>query len=279
MQDKNARMANILSTEKQVLAISLLAEGNSIRGIERVTGIHRDTIMRLGVRVGQNCGMFLDQRMRNLNCQRIEVDEVWAFVGKKESNRLEADLPEKGDAWVFLSIDPETKLMPAYLVGKRTRYNTHVFIEDLAARLKNRVQLSSDGMDAYIEAVDGAFGAEVDYGQVVKTFSLFIPEEKRKYSPVKQQAIFKRVICGEPKTAGISTSMIERSNLTIRTHCKRMARLTLSFSKKLENFKAAVALHLFYYNLVKFHGTIRMTPAMAAGVESSPLTIQDMLDL
>lgn len=270
---------NALSTEKQEMVVSMLAEGNSIRGIERITGVHRDTVMRLGVRVGKACHAALDSLMRGLDCKRIEVDEVWGFVFKKESHRTEEDKEEMGDVWTFLSIDPETKLMPSFLVGKRTRYNTHVFIDDLASRMKNRIQLSSDGMDAYVDAVERAFGSDVDYAQVVKTYSLFIPEEKRRYSPVAQQAIFRKVISGNPDRQGISTSMVERSNLTIRTHCKRLARLTLSFSKKVENFRAAIALHLAYYNFVKFHATLRMTPGMAAGVESKPWKVSDLLKL
>ncbi len=272
-------MANILSTEKQATVIGALAEGNSIRSIERMTGIHRDTIMRLGVRVGQSCATVLDEKMRNLDCTRVEVDEIWGFIGKKQANVGKTDnRSEVGDVWTFLAIDPDTKLMPAFVVGKRDKYHTQVFMDDLASRLKNRIQLSSDAMGAYADAVERSFGADVDYSQIVKQYASPVAEERRKYSPAKLSAVFKTSVTGDPVPALASTSMIERANLTVRTHCKRLARLTLSFSKKKENFEAAIALHLAYYNLVKFHGTLRMTPAMKAGVEGSAWTVADLVD-
>lgn len=165
-------MANILSKEKQVAVIGALAEGNSIRLIERMTGIHRDTIMRLGVRVGETCHQILDQKMRGLNCSRVEVDELRGFIGKKKyhANRAQG----LGDVWTFLAIDPVTKIIPSYVVGKRDRYHAIMFLEDLAGRLNNRIQLSSDAMSAYVDAVEIAFGADVDYGQIVK--EIFIPD-------------------------------------------------------------------------------------------------------
>jgi len=272
-------MANTLSTEKQAMVIGALAEGNSIRSIERMTGIHRDTVMRLGVRVGEACAAVLDEKMRNLDCNRVEVDEIWGFIGKKQANVRGTDnRSEVGDVWTFLSIDPETKLMPSFVVGKRDKYHTQVFMDDLAGRLKNRIQLSSDAMGAYADAVERAFGADIDYAQIVKEYSSPVAEERRKYSPAKLTAVYKTAINGLPVPMLASTSMIERANLTVRTHCKRLARLTLSFSKKKENFEAAIALHLAYYNFVKFHGTLRMTPAMAAGVERSPWKVADLVD-
>lgn len=272
-------MANILSDEKQVMVIGALAEGNSIRSIERMTGIHRDTIMRLGVKVGQACEAVLDEKMRNLDCDRIEVDEIWGFIGKKQKNVRSTDNPaEVGDVWTYLAIDPETKLMPSFVVGKRDRYHTQVFMDDLAGRLKNRIQLSSDAMGAYADAVERAFGADVDYAQIVKEYSSPVKEDRRKYSPAQLVSVHKTAVNGDPVAALASTSMIERANLTVRTHCKRLARLTLAFSKKKENFQAAIALHLAYYNFVKFHGTLRMTPAMAAGVERSAWKVSDLVD-
>lgn len=272
-------MANILSKEKQIAVIGALAEGNSIRSIERMTGIHRDTIMRLGVRVGETCHQILDQKMRGLNCSRVEVDELWGFIGKKKYHANRADRAQGlGDVWTFLAIDPVTKVIPSYVVGKRDRYHAVMFLEDLAARLNNRIQLSSDAMSAYVDAVEVAFGADVDYGQIVKEYSSPPPEDQRKYSPATLSAVYKSAIVGEPNPDLVCTSYIERANLTMRTHCKRLARLTLAFSKKLHNFKAAMALNLAYYNLVKTHGSLRCTPAMAAGVESSAWTVGDLVD-
>src|SRR2546430_3041276 len=165
-------MANVLSKEKQATVISALAEGNSIRSIERMTGIHRDTIMRLGVRVGETCHQILDQKMRGLNCSRIEVDELWGFIGKKKFHANRADRAQGlGDVWTFLSIDPETKLIPSFLVGQRDRYHTISLMEDLASRLNNRIQLSSDAIAAYPDAVEIAFRADIDYAQIAKEYS------------------------------------------------------------------------------------------------------------
>lgn len=266
---------NVLSKEKQTMAILALAEGNSIRSIERMTGIHRDTIMRLGVRVGQSCAAIMDEKMVNLSCASIEVDELWGFIGKKQKNTGKADKRAGlGDVWTFLSIDPTTKIIPNYVIGKRDAYHATVFMEDLAKRLKNRIQLSSDAMNAYPNAVERAFGANVDYGQIVKEYSS--KDEAGRYSPAQLVAVYKTAVCGQPVDP--CTSYIERANLTMRTHCKRLARLTLAFSKKLENFKAAIALHLVYYNFVKTHGSLRCTPAMAAGIETTHLKIEDIIN-
>jgi IS1 family transposase len=270
---------NALSKEKQSIVIGALAEGSSIRSIERLSGIHRDTIMRLGVRVGENCQRILDEKMRGLNCSRIEVDELWGFIGKKKHRASATDRRQGlGDVWAFLSIDPETKLIPSYVVGQRDMYHATMFMEDLAGRLKNRIQLSSDAMSAYADAVERAFGADIDYGQIVKEYSSPAVEDQRKYSPARLSAVYKTAMVGLPDPAKVCTSYIERANLTMRTHCKRLARLTLAFSKKLDNFKAAIALNLAYYNFVKTHGTIRCTPAMAAGVESSAWDVSDLIN-
>ncbi len=270
---------NVLSKEKQDIVIGALPEGTTIRSVERLSGIHRDTIMRLGVRVGQSCAKILDEKMRDLNCERIEVDELWGFIGKKKYYASHADRAQGlGDVWTFLSIDPVTKLMPSYLVGQRDRYHAVAFMEDLASRLNNRIQLSSDAMTAYADAVEMAFGADIDYAQIVKEYSSPSAEEQRRYTPATLSAVYKSAIVGAPNPDLVCTSYIERANLTMRTHCKRLARLTLAFSKKLQNFKAAVALHLAYYNFVKTDRTLRCTPAMAAGIESSHWTIGNLVD-
>ena len=163
------RMANILPTEKKIMAVSMLAEGNSIRSVERMTGIHRDTIMRLGIRIGEGCAKIQDEKMRGLNCKQIQVDEIWGFVGAKRKNAAKAKA--YGDVWTFIALDADTKLIPSFIVGKRDAYHAKAFMADLAARVANRVQLSSDSLSTYVDAVERGFGTEVDYGQVVKTYS------------------------------------------------------------------------------------------------------------
>jgi IS1 family transposase len=264
-----------LTTEKQALAVSLLCEGNSIRSTERATGIHRDTIMRLGVRVGEACRDLLDQSMRELPCKKIEVDEIWGFVGKKQRNVTEEDSAELGDVWTWVAIDPETKAVPVFRVGKRDAADANAFMADIADRTVNRLQLSSDGLGVYPGAVDAAFGGEVDYGTIVKSFHT--SETEGKYSPGQMLTAKREMVCGQ--SFRTCTSYVERQNLTMRTHMKRLARLTLAFSKKLENFKAATALHFAYYNFVKMHSTIRCTPAMALGVSSRLWKVEDLVAL
>ena len=270
---------NTLTKEKQQIVIGSLAEGSSIRSIERLTGIHRDTIMRLGVRVGSACKQILDEKMRNLDCTRVEVDEIWGIINKKQVRTTKADRSAGyGDCWTFLSIDPISKLMPTFLVGRRDHYHATVFMEDLAGRLKNRIQLSTDALVAYADAVERAFGAEIDYAQIVKEYASPNREDQRKYSPAELVAVYKTAVTGDPNPNKVCTSYIERANLTVRTHCKRLARLTLAFSKKLDNFKAAIALHLAYYNFVKTHGSLRCTPAMEAGIEKSAWSVADLVN-
>lgn len=273
-------MPNVLKREKQIAVISALAEGMAIRQVERMTEIHRDTIMRLGVRVGQGCARIMDEKMRDLNCQTIQVDELWGFIQKKKRNLKATDDPrERGDVWTFCAVDSDSKLVPCYKVGKRDSATANAFINDLASRLKNRVQLSSDSLAAYVEAVEQTFGADIDYGQIVKSYEkdeTRTPE--RRYSPTRLVRVSKSAIVGNPDEALISTSYVERLNLTTRHHMKRLARLTLGFSKKLENFEAAVGLHFLYYNFVKVHKSLRCTPAQAAGVERSIWTVGDIVE-
>lgn len=276
-------MANHLPTEKKVQVIASLCENASIRGIERMTGVNRNTIMGLGVRVGNACKAILDERMRGLDCDNIELDEIWGFIGKKNRNvRPGEDRNGIGDVWTFIALDCDTKLIPSFVVGKRDLYHAQCFTEDLAGRLKNRVQISSDMLTAYPEAIDRAFGSEVDYGQVVKTYSVShlgnFKEAASRYSPAEVVKIQKKVIVGNPDKSLISTSHIEKQNHTVRMHCRRLSRLTNAFSKKFENFEAAMSLHFAYYNLCKIHGAIRCTPAQEAGVESSIWTVADLVE-
>jgi IS1 family transposase len=272
-------MANVLNKDKQIAVIAALAEGMAIRQIERMTEIHRDTIMRLGVRIGQGCARVMDEKMRDLDCRNIQVDEIWGFIQKKKRNLTPEDDSTRGDVWTFCAIDAYSKLVPSYKVGKRDSLTANAFMSDLSSRLKNRVQLSSDALAAYVEAVEQSFGANVDYGQVIKAYETdahSTPE--RRYSPSKLVKVHTEVITGDPLPPFISTSYVERLNLTTRHHMKRLARLTIAFSKKLENFEAAVGLHFAYYNFVKVHKTLRCTPAMAADVERKIWTVGDLVE-
>jgi len=276
----NHAMANNLTNEKKSVVVSMLAEGNSIRAIERMTGIHRDTVMRLGVRMGEGCAKIMDERFRGLNCKVIELDETWGFVGMKQktANKLGAG-DDMGDVWTWVAIDAESKLVPSFRVGGRTQKDADLFIEDLARRLSHRVQISSDSLRAYQGAIEKAFGPEVDYGTIVKTYSSAQPEDARRYSPPEVVKVDRIAVHGEPEADLISTSYVEKQNHTLRMHCRRMSRLTNAFSKKLENFKAAIALHYAYYNFAKMHKAIRCTPAMAAGVVSSQWTVNELVEM
>jgi IS1 family transposase len=273
-------MANVLNTDKQIAVIGALAEGSSIRSIERITGVHRDTIMRLGVKIGQGCQRVLDAKMHDLDCHYLQFDEIWGFIGKKEKHVAVDDDPQYGDAWTFCAVDAETKLVPAFKVGKRDRLTANAFVQDVAGRMKNRVQISTDALRAYVEAIEKAFGADVDYGQIMKTYTHGEDHEHhtRRYSAPDIVSTEKKVIVGNPEPRLISTSYIERLNATTRLHMRRLTRLTLAFSKKRENFEAAVALHFAYYNLVKRHNTLRCTPAMAAGIERDFWSVGELLE-
>lgn len=270
-------MANKLQIEKKVTVISMLAEGSSIRAIERVTGVNRNTIMSLGLRVGTACKKIMDEKMRGLTCQQIQVDEIWGFVGAKRKNAARSG--QYGDVWTFIALDADTKLIPAFTVGKRDLYHARAFMEDLAGRLSRRVQLSSDALKSYPEAVESGFGSEVDYAQLVKTYAVvnLNKDAASRYSPAEVVKTERTVINGMPDVNRITTSHVEKQNHTLRMHCRRLTRLTNAFSKKFENFEAAVALNFAYYNFCKTHGALRMTPAMAAGIESSHWTVADLV--
>jgi IS1 family transposase len=271
-------MANVLNTDKQVMIISALAEGSSIRSIERMTGVHRDTIMRLGVKVGQGCTALMDERMRNLTCKRLEVDEIWGFVGKKEKHLRQGDPEGYGNAWTFCAIDAETKLVPSFMVGERDKKTATAFMQDVKSRMATRVQISTDALPAYVHAVETAFGSEVDYAQIIKVYGHSGNDKERRYSQPDMIGTEKVYISGRPDMDLVSTSYVERLNATTRLHMRRLTRLTLAFSKKRENFTAAVGLHFAYYNFVKRHNTLRCTPAMAAGVSHNFWTVGDLVE-
>jgi IS1 family transposase len=271
-------MANVLNTDKQITVIAALAEGSSIRAIERMTGIHRDTIMRLGVRIGQGCAALMDQTMRNLPCRLLEMDEIWGFIGKKEKHVKPEDPSEVGSVWTFCAIDADTKLVPAFRVGERDAATANAFLEDVAGRMAYRVQISTDGLNAYVNAIESAFGANVDYGQIIKTYGPTTVGDHRRYSQPEFVSAEKKIVAGRPDFDLISTSYVERLNATTRLHMRRLTRLTLAFSKKRENFEAAVGLHFAYYNFVKRHNTLRCTPCMAAGVTSTFWSVGDLVE-
>lgn len=271
-------MSNVLSADKQIGIIGALCEDSAIRSTERMTGVHRDTIMRLGVRVGQGCAATMDAKMVDLPCTRLELDEIRGFVGKKEKQVRPSEDPSLGDVWTFCAIDADTKLVPAFKVGKRDAATANAFVGDIAGRMKNRVQISTDGLRAYVEAVEQAFGPDVDYAQIIKTYGHVEVSNNRRYSAPDFVSSEKKVLVGMPDYDLISTSYVERLNATTRLHMRRLTRLTLAFSKKLENFEAAVGLHFAYYNFVKRHNTLRCTSAMAAGVSPSFWTVADLME-
>jgi IS1 family transposase len=218
----------------------------------------------------------MDEMMVNLPCERLQLDEIWGYIGKKQANVRDTDR-QKGDAWTFVAIDADTKLVPTFHIGKRDAYNTLCFVEDLASRLAGRVQITTDAMNAYAGALERGFGCQLDYGQLIKTYRATELAPGR-YSPPSLYSAEKGVVFGNPDPAHISTSYVESQNLTMRMHCRRLTRLTNAFSKKLENFKAAIGLHFGYYNFVKMHKTLRTTPAMAAGVTDTLWTVADLVE-
>jgi IS1 family transposase len=272
-----AGMANVLNIDKKIAVIGALAEGSSIRSIERITGIHRDTIMRLGVKVGQGCTAMMDTTMRNLPCQRLEMDEIWGFVGKKARSVQRGDSKEVGDVWTWCAIDSDTKLVPTFMVADRSQAAANAFVADVASRMAYRVQVSTDGFYAYAEAMQKSFGQNVDYGKIIKVYGTHEFGERR-YSTSGVLSSEKIVHTGSPNVDLISTSYVERLNATTRLHMRRLTRLTLAFSKKRANFEAAVGLHFGYYNFVKRHNTLKCTPAQAAGVANSQWSVGDLVE-
>ena len=268
---------NILPRDKQIEAISALCEGVSIRATERLTGIHRDTIMRLGVRVGMGCAALHDQMMRDLRVNRIELDEAWSYVGKKQRKVTPEDGAGLGDQYVFLALADSAKAIISYCIGKRDAENTRTFVADLRARVLGAPEISSDAFNAYPVAVDLAFGIDCHFGTIEKHYKAEVAvEAARRYSPGWVVSVSKHDVIGRPKQ--ISTSYVERQNLTLRMQQRRFTRLTNGFSKKLENHAAAVALYVAHYNLCRVHEALRITPAMHLGVTDHVWSIGELVD-
>ena len=270
---------NKLPSPARARILHLLCEGNSIRAVTRLTGASKKAVSRLLVDAGQAADWYQNRVFVNLTCKRIQVDEIWAFVYAKQKNVAGAKKapPNAGDAWTWTAIDADTKLIPSWFVGGRDSGAAMIFMDDLASRLANRVQLTSDGHRAYLEAVEGAFGADIDYAMLVKLYGASSESAKGRYSPAECIGARKERIEGNPDPAHVSTSYAERSNLNIRMHTRRFTRLTNGFSKKVENHAYSVALFAMYYNFVRIHKTLRTTPAMAAGVTKRLWEMSDVV--
>jgi IS1 family transposase len=261
-----------------LMAVKCLLEGCSIRSTERLTGLNRNTIMRLLVAAGEHSAKLLDTTLRGLKCRYVQCDEIWCFVGKKQRQVRKHDSPEVGDQWIFVAEDADTKLIASHLVGKRTMGSTISFISDLHTRLAQQIQLTTDGFNFYRKAVEETFGLDVDFAQLVKLFGDFGQHDEGRYSPPRITEVISKVRIGNPSVSDISTSYVERQNLTMRMQLRRLTRLTNAYSKKLANLKAAVALHFAFYNFCRVHSSLRVTPAMEAGLTDHIWSIAELLD-
>lgn len=260
---------NRLALKKRAKILHLLVEGNSIRSTSRIMDVSKNTVTKLLADVGSQCLDFQDEVLRDLPCKRLQCDEVWSFCYAKQKNVPEGKKGQfgYGDVWTWTAVCADTKLVPCWHVGNRTAYDAKLFMRDLASRMSSRVQLTTDGLKVYLEAVDGASGADVDYSMLVKLYGN-PPESERRYSPSECIGCEKQGISGQPDPKHISTSYVERQNLTMRMSMRRFTRLTNAFSKKVENLAHAVSLHYMYYNFGRIHETLKMTPSMAAGVSN-----------
>ena len=268
---------NKLTIEERARILHLLCEGMSIRAITRTTGASKNTVAKLLIDAGKACAAYHDANVRDVKAARVQVDEIWSFTYAKQKNvaTAKAAPDQAGDTWTWTALDADSKMILSYFVGGRDGECAMWFMDDLAARLANRVQLTSDGHKAYLEAVEGAFGCDVDYAMLVKMYGPSITAPGR-YSPAECTGARKTRITGNPEFKDVSTSYVERSNLTMRMHMRRFTRLTNAFSKKVENHAHAVALHMMYYNYVRIHKTLRVTPAMAAGMTDRLWEIADI---
>jgi len=271
---------NKLTIQKRVQVLGALVEGNSIRSTVRMTGAAKNTVVKLLQDIGQVCEQYHDKVMVNLPCKHIQVDEIWSFCYAKQKN-----VPEKyqgqhgyGDVWTYVALDPDTKLVPAWLVGERNALWAKRFMYDLSWRMANRIQLTTDAFRLYYNAVYDAFFGKVDYAQLMKMYAQDKQTEK-KYSPSKLMCTIQRQLIGRPNNYHISTSIVERQNLTMRMQMRRFTRLTNGFSKKIGNLCHAVALHFMYYNFCRIHKSLRVTPAMEVGISDHLWDLEEIVGL
>jgi IS1 family transposase len=276
------KQMNKLPLEKRVQIVNLLVEGNSLRATSRITGASKVTILKLLADVGKACQTFHDATVVGVNCKRCQADEIWSFCYAKQGN-VPAEKKGQdgiGDVWTWTAIDADSKLIISYFVGDRTTETACVFMKDLADRVTDRIQLTTDSLNSYLPAVREAFGGDVDYARLTKIYGADHTSVPRgKYSPAVCTGTKTDVMNGCPDKQHISTSYVERQNLTMRMHMRRFTRLTNAFSKKIENHCYAIALHFVYYNFVKIHQTLRVTPAMQAGLTKELMSIEDIVRL
>ena len=282
MLERSSIMFNMnrLPLSKRAQILGMLTEGMSMRATSRLADVSINTVTKLLVDVGAACARYQDEHLRKLTCKRIQCDEIWAFVGAKQRSVpfAKKPTPEMGDVWTWTAIDADSKLIVSFAVGSRDGLTAAEFITDLRDRLANRVQLTTDGHRAYLEAVEDAFGANIDYAMLIKLYgeSADGKEAHRRYSPAEVTGTEKIKIQGNPDRKHVSTSFVERQNLTMRMGMRRFTRLTNAFSKKLENHVHAIALHFMHYNFARIHKTLRVTPAMEAGVSDHVWTLEEI---
>jgi len=271
---------NRLDSSKRAQIVAALVEGTSIRAIVRMLGVSKNTVAKLLLEVGAACAIYQDKHLHNLACKRVQCDEIWSYVGAKDKN-VPAEKQGQfgfGSIWTWTALDADTKLICSWMVGNRDGAAAFAFMQDLAERVANRVQLTTDGHHAYLSAVEMAFGNDIDYAMLIKQYGAPRETEAR-YSPAECVGCERKEITGKPDSKHISTSYVERQNLTMRMHMRRFTRLTNGFSKRIEHHVAAIALHFMYYNFVRIHQTLRVTPAMAAGVTERVWEIADIVAL
>ncbi len=283
MRERSCILVNMnkLSKDKQIRVLSALVEGCSIRATVRMTGVAKNTIVKLLAEIGKACDRYQDKALRNLPCAVIQADEIWSFCYAKEKN-----VPDQfkgtfgyGDVWTWVAMDSESKLVVSWLVGQRDAEYAHEFMRDVASRLSSRVQLTTDGLNSYLSAVREAFHDDIDFAQLVKLYGDSERTNESRYSPPKCNGCRRNAISGMPDVDRISTSHVERQNLTMRMAMRRFTRLTNAFSKKIENLQHAVALHFMHYNFCRIHQTLKMTPAMACAVTDRVWSLEDVLAL
>jgi IS1 family transposase len=274
-------MANRLSTAQRVAVVKALVEGNSIRSTVRLTGVAKNTVQKLVLALGAASATYMDGHLTNLACKRIQCDEIWSFIAAKQKNvtpKMREKNPSAGDVWTWTAIDADTKLCVSFAVGDRSAATAHPFMQDIASRLKHRVQLTTDGHKPYLAAVEDAFGADIDFAQLVKLYGGSGDHEKR-YSPAECIGAIPTQITGSPNPKHISTSYVERQNLSMRMGMRRFTRLTNAFSRKIENHMAMVAVYFMFYNFGRVHQTLRVTPAMEAGVSTHVWSVEEIVGL